>query len=540
MKKIFLLIVVLLTGLSSIANNVQITNVSIVNNGVGNIQVKFDVSWDNSWRVNVGPNNYDGVWVFFKYKTATGNWTHLTMTGSNNVVPVGVDVHQPNDFQKAGAIIYREVTNMGIGSISVSNIRLGVLNTLPYDVEIRAFAVEMVYIPAPPTRQFIGDGDGTTESTNAFHYSDNIATNQNVVKTLVDINSFDDAELDTDGIYFYFNDTIQLTNPLGTLDPFPTMKALWCMKYEITLGAYRDFLNTLTYDQQANRTIFLPNNATGTGALVSGGSNRNYIEIKTPGVANTTAAVYGCDGDGDNIYDEATDGEWVACGYLTWPDVAAFLDWSGLAPMSEIQFERICRGTSSAGSNAAVLGQYAWGTNTITNFVYTLAGINTANESVSNASPTLGNATYGFTASGGPVRSGIFATGVSNRITSGASFYGVMDMSGNVEEYVITVGNVAGRSVLFIPNGNGALSVNGHAQLSSGGAGYWPGMEGNNVGSTDNTCAGLCEVTGNAGIVNKGGSFAHIASELTISGRTYSTPTGRLNYRGGRGVLYIK
>src|ERR1051325_3412644 len=111
MKKLLYVLLAFLIINVCKANNVQISNVSIVNNGSGNIQVKFDLSWDNSWRVNVGPNNYDGVWVFFKYKTASGNWTHMTMTGNNNVIPTGVDVYQTNDFLKAGAMIYREPTN---------------------------------------------------------------------------------------------------------------------------------------------------------------------------------------------------------------------------------------------------------------------------------------------------------------------------------------------------------------------------------------------------------------------------------------------
>lgn len=65
MKRILLLLSFLaFFGNTVSANNVQITNVSIINNGPGNISVKFDLSWDNSWRVNVGPANYDGVWVF--------------------------------------------------------------------------------------------------------------------------------------------------------------------------------------------------------------------------------------------------------------------------------------------------------------------------------------------------------------------------------------------------------------------------------------------------------------------------------------------
>jgi hypothetical protein len=540
MKKfIYALLMVLMTKVC-VANNVQITNVAIVNNGVGNIQVQFDASWDNSWRVNTGQNNYDGAWVFFKYKTTTGNWTHMTMTGNNNVIPAGFDAYQTNDFLKTGAMLYREPTNLGTGTVSLLNVKLGVISTLPYNIDTKGFAVEMVFVPAPTTRPFFGDGDGTTESANAFHYTDNTATTSGVIPMKVDANTFDDADLETGGLYVYSNDTIQTASPLGTLDPFPTMKALWCMKYEINQAGYRDFLNTLTYNQQDARTLNAPNSAAGTGALAGAGTSRNFIEVKTAGVASTTAAVYGCDGDGDNVYDEPTDGEWIACGFLLWADMAAYLDWSGLAPMSELQFERICRGHTSAGPQAAVLAEYAWGTNTVFGSAYSITGGGTAAEAMSNPSPTLGNAAHSGTFATGPLRSGIFATAISSRITSGAAFFGVMELSGNLDEYVITMGTEGGRSVRFIPNGNGVISANGNAQLSVGGAGFWPGMEGNTNYGVANTCSGTCEITGTAGIVLKGGGYALSAAEMSISNRSYSIPSARTGYRGGRGVLYIR
>jgi hypothetical protein len=541
MKKLLTSFFLLVSCLVSMANNVVISNVSIVNNGPGNIQVKFDLSWDNSWRTNVGPANYDGAWVLFKYKTAGGDWTHLNMTANNILIPAGFDYFQNSGSNKIGTMIFRDANNMGTGSVSATNIRIGVSSTLPYDIEVRGYAIEMVYIPAPVgSRPVFGDGDGTTESVNALHYSDNLATTNSVLPVECDVNTFDDVELETDGIYVYSNDTIQTTNPIGTLDPFPTFKALWCMKYEIVQAAYRDFLNTLTYDQQFTRTSVAPTSATGTSAL-SGGSFRNYLEVKTPGVSNTTPAVYGCDASGNNVFDEAGDGEWIACNFLAWVDVAAYLDWSGLAPMSELQYERICRGNSSAGGNPAVLGEFAWGTNTIFSSPYSLTGGGTASELASNASIAVGNAAYITTSSAGPLRNGIFATALSNRITSGSSFYGVMEMSGNMPEYCIMLGSQAGRSCRLVPNGNGVLSALGNAQLSVGGTGFWPGMEGNLNLAATTTCSGTCEVTSSGGIRFRGGAIGDPASSLSISDRgTTFTPTARSSNRGGRGVLYIR
>jgi hypothetical protein len=61
---------------------------------------------------------------------------------------------------------------MGIGSVSVTGIQLGVISTLPYNIDVRGFAIEMVFIPAPTgARPVFGDGNGTTESVNALHYT---------------------------------------------------------------------------------------------------------------------------------------------------------------------------------------------------------------------------------------------------------------------------------------------------------------------------------------------------------------------------------
>jgi hypothetical protein len=109
-----------------------------------------------------------------------------------------------------------------------------------------------------------------------------------------------------------------------------------------------------------------------------------------------------------------------------------------------------------------------------------------------------------------------------------------------MSEYCITIGNAAARSVRFIPNGNGNIAATGNAQLSVGGAGFWPGMEGNLNTSNVNTCSGTCEVSGSAGMMLRGGGFDDVVTELRISDRGAFTPTARVGSRGGRGVLYIR
>ena len=46
------------------ANNLQISGTT-VDTATG--EITFNVKWDNSWRTNIAPANYDAVWVFVKY-----------------------------------------------------------------------------------------------------------------------------------------------------------------------------------------------------------------------------------------------------------------------------------------------------------------------------------------------------------------------------------------------------------------------------------------------------------------------------------------
>ncbi|MCY7292987.1 MAG: hypothetical protein LH615_12480 [Ferruginibacter sp.] len=544
MKKIITLLGLFFLLQNSYANNVVISNVSLVNNGGNNVFVQFDVSWENSWRILNGPANYDGVWLYFKYKTATGSWTHLNLNPSTtaDLIPAGFSYWR----SPYGSVLHRSASNLGIGNISATGIRLAVNSTVPYNIELRAFAVEMVYIPASSVVNgngvALGDGDGISpESTSAFHkqgfnlYAATGVGFSGLDFISVDVNAFDDAEIEEPNSFTIANasgDGIQ--NLTINNNFFPVSSAIWCMKYEVTQGAYRDFLNTLTLTQQITRTAISPTLALGTGALTTSGSGRNFLEIRSSSTIGLPAT-YGCDASGNNIYDEANDGEFVACNFLSWPDLAAWLDWAGLAPMTEIQFERICRGHTSAGFNVPVTGEFAWGSTTISANILSLATPFTTTETVSNSSVVLGNANYGSLATG-PLRNGIFATASSSRITSGSSFFGAMEMSGNLSEVCVNVGNVAGRSfnrtgVTNSSIGDGIISFNGNAI-----ANYWPGNTGLPVSQTNVDT----EVTSAAGTIRRGGDFAIGATKLRVSDRSDGSASfTRVIFQGGRGVIVL-
>ena len=400
MKKLLFIVFFFSAFVVAKANNIQITNVSVV---PANNTVKFDISWENGWRSSI-LNNWDAAWVFFKYKNAAGNWTHLNLTNLGNVIPSGFS--SQIDVSLVGAKLFR--AGAGNGTTTLTNVELGIASSQASGLyDIKAFALEMVYIPS-----------------GAFFAGDNFSTN-----------SFPANEI-TGGPTNVLNDPITSTSISVTNLANGASYGFYCMKYELSQGGYRDFLNSLNYTQQIPHIVPAPSAVTGTYALYN--TFRNSIKIKTPGVASTTPAVFGCDADNDGVFDETTDGEYIACNYLNWVDHAAYLDWAGLRPMSELEFEKMARGPL-----LPLPGEFVWGNSQIFNSIYTLSNANQASEIASNSSTVLANANYNVTypnaPNTGPLRNGLFATALSNRITSGGSFYGVMELSGNLWERLVRI-----------------------------------------------------------------------------------------------------
>ena len=72
---------------TAFANNVAVSNVVLTGQNATSdfTLVQFDITWDNSWRVNTGPSNWDACWVFVKYSTNSGaTWRHGTPPGAGS------------------------------------------------------------------------------------------------------------------------------------------------------------------------------------------------------------------------------------------------------------------------------------------------------------------------------------------------------------------------------------------------------------------------------------------------------------------------
>lgn len=427
-KKAILALGLLVFGFNSYANNVQVTGTSVTGS-----DISFNISWENSWYASVAPANWDAVWVFVKYQDCTTHqWYHADINTSGNSAASPLQVDLVPDAK--GVFLRRSA--VGGGNIPSTAITLS-LNIPAGTYNYKVFAIEMVNIPQGAFEL----GDGSSVGRYNSITVDATAQSGGLAPAVIGGSS----------------QSVPATFPMG-------YNAIYCMKYEITQEQYVDFLNTLTYDQQKERTPIDPISASGTQVFTTGNQYRNGIEIETPGNNNTLPAVYACDLT-DGVYNNNDDGQNIAMNWMNWADLAAYLDWSALRPMTEMEFEKICRGPLPR-----VAGEYPWGsTDAVGISSNMLTNVNQPNETYT----TVVNGRIMISASTvssiyGPSRVGVFATGSTGRASSGASYYGVMEMGGNVWERTITTGNTTG--VAFTGTlGDGSLSVTGYANTAT-----WP------------------------------------------------------------------
>jgi hypothetical protein len=498
-KKLFQLVILLslfmFAGYGAYANNISVSNFSLTGQNTANhyVMVKFDISWENSWRTSSAPNNWDAAWVFVKYRIGTGAWQHTWLNNTGHVNPTGSTIStglldpalpfNQTTNPGLGAFIYRDAN--GTGTFTKTGVQLrwnyganGVADNAIID--IRVYAIENVYVP----QGSFYVGSGGTETGAFYKYPTTTNPYQITNESAITVGTA------TDNLYYPY-----VSFPAGAsgdrLGPIPAAfpkgyNAFYCMKYEISQQGYVDFLNSLTQTQATTRKYDKP------------ASNFRY-EITGSSVGSYTTA---------NPY--------LACNFLNWSDLAAYLDWSGLRPMTELEFEKSCRGTQ-----IPVPNEYAWGTTDIASSVYTLSDSGANNENIAtNYSTTVGNITYSVTTPNngsinGPVRVGIFAGNGSNtgRVTSGATYYGIMEMSGNINEKPVTVGNPTGRAFIGT-HGNGSLDGSGDADAST-----WPGTTALGSGS-------------------RGGNWLSTVAFLYVSARNAAAVTGnaRVQTFGCRGV----
>src|SRR5690606_11000094 len=81
---------------------------------------------------------------------------------------------------------------------------------------------------------------------------------------------------------------------------------------------------------------------------------RNGIKVAATIPARGPLQFY-ADLNGNDVPNESNDGQDIAANWLSWGDLAAYLDWSALRPLSELDYEKINRGQRFPKTNS-----YAW------------------------------------------------------------------------------------------------------------------------------------------------------------------------------------
>jgi uncharacterized protein (TIGR02145 family) len=497
--KLLGIMLALFAGSNLMANNITISNLSLTGKNTTDhfTLVQFDISWENSWRTSTAESNWDAAWVFVKYRVSGGAWQQAWLNEDGHTAPAGSAI---NPGLLTPGIAFNATTNPGLGTFiyrsadgaastfTKTGVQLrwnyGANNVADGDlVEIKVFAIEMVYVPQGEFKV----GSGGTESGSFTNGS--WASGVTIPLSI----SSESALTIGQSAGNLWGTSISGDNTIGgagTLAAaFPKgFGAFYCMKYEISQQQYVDFLNTLTQAQATTRKY------------------------------NKQIQNYRYEITGSAVGSYATTNPHLACNHLSWMDGAAYCDWTGLRPMTELEYEKACRGMVTPVAN-----ECAWGTTIQAGAAYTLINAGEATEGIATNYSIGGNASYENTdgAIDGPLRVGIFAANGANtgRVTAGASYYGIMEMSGNLWERPVTVGNPEGRAFTGL-HGNGGLSAAGHANVTA-----WPGLISNEV--TDATGSGF-----------RGGDWTTTLLNLRTSDRVRAARTVyvRYNHCGFRGV----
>jgi hypothetical protein len=492
----------------------RISNVAVKPSGEAGVgTITFDLAWDWSWRAaweveaaqtggkeKLKLENWDAAWVFVKYRLPGGPWRHamLAAEAAKHTVPAGaaLEVGKSNDGKKGvGVFIHRAAAGQGpndwkgvtlrwllpVGPDAeeggTSEFEMHATTDKPVEAaafdpakaEVKVLALEMVYVP--PCAFWLGDGTTNTvagqftagpghapfrvESEQAIKLGGDTAEYLNNHHAIgMEPNNKDDFNRDQPA-------TLPAAFPKG-------YAAFYCMRAEVTMAMYVEYLNMQPYARQA---VSVPEKPSLPAAAVAMGdpkhahhSPRTGVLIQAPGtpdamvplqLSRETFVVSGTVTKPGTAAVFKTTMPFVPCHFIPYQGARGFAAWSGLRPMTELEYEKACRGPVKP-----VADEFPWGTTGITGIAgknpvggwYALTNFNLETESVSwvgenGPDATRGNAILGDNnvAPGWPTRVGIFATPQSDRVTAGATYWGILDMAGSVPEKAVPVGEVACR-----------------------------------------------------------------------------------------------
>jgi len=347
------------------ADNLGIENVTVAPRDAKTATVRFDISWENSWRHG---SFHDAAWVFFKIRPeGETQWQHVKLVADKVANPTGyrqgegtpVDLIVPDGEDGFTGMFVRRAAE-GKGALAARNVTAlwdftaseGITRSMK-NVQVRGFGIEMVYVAEGPFYL----GSGGTELNRFYMWTDG---GRDIAPRRIGPTGWERQD-DGQGAPAYrvtSAGAIPTGRQKGKLwaagimpedggeipEPLPNgYAAFYCMKYCITQGQYADFLNTLTETQAKERF-----HVEGHGRWIDrAGECPNY----TYSASGRLASQYGPRGTTDR--DER-------CPWLSWADGAALAAWAGLRPMTELEYEKAIRGPRDPEPNDKRLRSY-WG-----------------------------------------------------------------------------------------------------------------------------------------------------------------------------------
>lgn len=386
-------------------------------------ELTFSISWKNTWRQ--GERFHDAVWVFAKYRPDNGSlWSHVYVdTATAPLLDVitqddrmGIFLRSPVDVTSAADIPNTTVT-----------LQIDLDSTIAIHPDFKVYGIEMVYVPEGP----FWAGDGTPGS----------------LRAQLNVNN----QLHGYRPYIMGERKASLFTSSGVFSPVHPPQvtgynSFYCMKYPITQGQFVDFLNILPEVQQLEilqlpKTVLLEIlNGDGHDGFAHlypfGNPNNRRQGIILRGYNEEGGFLFANELTIDKTYNNDDDGQNIAMNFLSEADHESiyglnnldkpileaylrYLNWAGLRPMSELEYEKACRGPLFP-----VMEERAWG-----NAKY--GKLEQADISFSGNPYEESTAEIGFITNDFSYRVGMEAEPGDSRIQSEASYWGIMDLSGN-------------------------------------------------------------------------------------------------------------
>lgn len=382
--------------------------------------VDLSLEWRHAWR---NDRNHNALWMFVKLSgtDAAGERAvrHARIAGMPEVSRSGSREGDERfvvrmTVDRAGFFLEPAGEFRGPGRASIRvPVDAAALEGLALEsIRAQAHAIAMVYIPAGPFEA--GAASAAELEYGAFYRSDAAGGYAGAFRIATE------AEIPvgaSDGALNYRR--LQSLSYMGDArGPVPKAfpkgtRAFYVMEYELTQGQYAGFLNSIAGYGPDTRAIHAgPTYYDDRGTIrLEGG---RYVAEDPDRPAN----------------------------FVGWEDGIAFLDWAGLRPMTELEYEKAARGPRGARP-----GEYVWGTD----------------DTRALQRAVLPDGSLGMLDGSSPAE-----LDDASAVRFGASYYWVMDLSGSLWERCVTVGDAAGRAFTGA-HGDGNVNPYGDADVQG-----WP------------------------------------------------------------------